>query len=447
MRSAQKKIDPLQGRIKDAHGSSFKMIIVIFLITLSFIFLVYYPSLGQSYRGDHWIWLGDTCQLENSFPEICSETYSYNRQRVLYPGDFQLYRPLLFACLAFKQVIFGHITFLHQLFNLLVYLAFLTFVFLVMLSIPDTKNSIEKSTSFSPVHCAIVSCISIFFISVNPMNYELVTWSHISGYLVSYFLIFGAIFLVSREVKEYPPSVKRLFAPVSILTISCFFYEITQAVCLVFGFSLMLAVKKSSTLRRFSYFLLFCFPICIYQIFNRIDYYDKIIPNISGTIPSLVDFLKIDHSEIYKCFLLIVKFLAFNPLTTSIPDMQSSPLGRTFVFMSSFNALDLAIIFVIILASLSGIFYLIHAGPSGLFLIFCMGGMLFINPTAMLLRTIRHPQGESLIYESSYYAILPMISILFFYNSQHSIFEMERHAFSENNWCHSTINYRNFSSP
>ena len=67
----------------------------------------YFPSLGHPPRADQWAFLVDTYDEERFVPMVLG-TYSYNRTREVYPGDYQLFRPGLFALLCAEKALFGH---------------------------------------------------------------------------------------------------------------------------------------------------------------------------------------------------------------------------------------------------------------------------------------------------------------------------------------------------
>src|ERR1700712_5012914 len=76
----------------------------------------YRPALGHPPREDQWNFLLDTFDEDRLVP-LLLKTYSYNRTRVVFPGDYALFRPGLFALLSAEKAAFGHRTFYWQAFG------------------------------------------------------------------------------------------------------------------------------------------------------------------------------------------------------------------------------------------------------------------------------------------------------------------------------------------
>lgn len=69
--------------------------------------LTYQPSLEHVARADQIPFLVATIDCDG-FLDTFAHCYSYNRTRVISPGDTQLFRPVFFALLSAEKALFGH---------------------------------------------------------------------------------------------------------------------------------------------------------------------------------------------------------------------------------------------------------------------------------------------------------------------------------------------------
>src|SRR3990167_5720492 len=78
-----------------------------FLSIVLLIAIFYYPSLSHLPRSDHWAYLVDTLEQDGVWDTL-KHTYTYNRTRLMAPGDTALFRPVLFFVLALEKGLFGN---------------------------------------------------------------------------------------------------------------------------------------------------------------------------------------------------------------------------------------------------------------------------------------------------------------------------------------------------
>ena len=76
-------------------------------ILFTSIWFTYRSSLAHAPRSDQWSFLLDTID-QRGFVETFRHTYSYNRTREAGPGDYQLFRPVLFAFLSAEKALFDN---------------------------------------------------------------------------------------------------------------------------------------------------------------------------------------------------------------------------------------------------------------------------------------------------------------------------------------------------
>jgi hypothetical protein len=74
---------------------------------LALICTAYRPSLRHTHRADDWCFHLDTIDLFG-FLDIFILIYLYNCTRMVLPGDYQLFRPVLFAMLSAQEALFGN---------------------------------------------------------------------------------------------------------------------------------------------------------------------------------------------------------------------------------------------------------------------------------------------------------------------------------------------------
>src|SRR5580704_19548061 len=72
------------------------------VIMFAFIWTAYAPSLKHVHRADQWNYLVDMIPF-TGLGESLEHSYSYNRTRLVAPGDVDLFRPVLFALLATEK--------------------------------------------------------------------------------------------------------------------------------------------------------------------------------------------------------------------------------------------------------------------------------------------------------------------------------------------------------
>src|SRR3954449_4524578 len=80
--------------------------LLLIAILLAATAVTFAPSLRHVPRADQWAFLIDAMDAKG-FWELASQTWSYNRTRLICPGDTDLYRPILFLLLAAEKEAFG----------------------------------------------------------------------------------------------------------------------------------------------------------------------------------------------------------------------------------------------------------------------------------------------------------------------------------------------------
>ncbi len=251
-------------------------------VLFALIALAYTPSLGHGPRQDQWHLLIDTIN-QHDFGETFALTYSYPRTRVCQPGDYQLFRPVLYALLAAEKSLFGTNVALWQwtgiALHCLVVLLFLQILLQIHRILTAAPAAEEPTTGgwLSERHLLLGLAYGFaLFFGLNAAIIEMVIWSHINGYLLFIVLALGALLLALKLLAEPNASPGRwmvltIVAFVLVL-VSAFTYEIGQFFAVMIGTSLALAALAAGRRgRAVGVFALFASVFVLYQGLNFLD--------------------------------------------------------------------------------------------------------------------------------------------------------------------------------
>jgi hypothetical protein len=253
------------------------LVAVLFLI----MGMAYHPSVGHGPRDDQWCFLLDTID-QHGFLDTLSHSYSYNRTRAVAPGDYQLFRPVLFALLSAEKALFGNHFAWWQwvgigLHGAAVFL-FLQILLLAYRCLPlETARDGSLRSWFTErrlLH-ALAYVLALFF-GLNFAGVEMVIWSHINGYLLFIVLILGAVFLVLKVVVAPRAAGQRTRVQVAgaygLLLVSAFTYELGQFLAVLVGAVLGLSTYRNGRpAYAVAWFLLFASVLPLYQAVNLLD--------------------------------------------------------------------------------------------------------------------------------------------------------------------------------
>jgi hypothetical protein len=228
--------------------------------------LVYHPSLGHAHRGDQWCVLLDTLDDEGFLANF-AHTHSYNRTRAVDPGDYQLYRPVLFMLLSAEKALFGNNLALWQAVGIALHLAAVGLFLTVLL---ETRRLCGNRGWAMTV---LAYAVALFF-ALNFAGVEMVIWSHINGYLL--FVVFALaavrLCLPVLDPAGRPAGGGQLAAVFVLLLLGAFTYEIGSpfavVAALVVGGALWARERRGRGVAAFCV-LASVFPI--YQGANVLD--------------------------------------------------------------------------------------------------------------------------------------------------------------------------------
>ncbi|AWM36539.1 hypothetical protein GobsT_56490 [Gemmata obscuriglobus] len=243
-------------------------------VLFAFVTVAYGPSLRHPPRADQWCYLADTVN-DHTFRDTFRHTYSYNRTRLVAPGDTDLFRPVLFALLAAeKAALGGHFDYVQAL-GVGFHGAICVLLLVVLRQTaglvrpPESKKEVGTSGSDWLMYGTVA------FFALNPCVQELVIWGHLHGYLLFLLFLLGSISCVLRYAArgragkdvQWP-----LYGAWVLAALSAFTYELGQVYAVLAG--LVLAAEAAPRVGKpqaFGTFAAFAAVLIGYQLANHID--------------------------------------------------------------------------------------------------------------------------------------------------------------------------------
>lgn len=215
-------------------------------------FLVFWNGLLDYPRRDQVPFLEEKAQITGGFWNWFWHAFSYNRTRLLWPGDYFLFRPLHMSLLVLADHFFGQLPKFHGALSLF-YTGTATWALFTLLRLV-IKNS--------PLALGISGIFLVFY-----AGNELVLWRHISPYLLALGFFGIGIYLYLRGI---PPSKKTLYfwagAALCFFLGSCI-HEII-ALALLIGVFLWAVGSPKKTFQNFRSLLPLGLPALSYVVFN-----------------------------------------------------------------------------------------------------------------------------------------------------------------------------------
>lgn len=243
------------------------------------VWLVYYPSLDHAPRADQWCFLLDTTGQED-FSTLFAHTYSYNRTRMVCPGDYHLFRPVLFGLLSGEKALFGNRFALWQATGITLHCLalFLLLRLLLRLNVLLNKTGTEgppRWFSSRSLTNALTYALVLYF-GLNCAIVEMVIWAHINGYLLFVVLMLGSILLllegIALPVEARTKRVCLLGSAWFLTLLSAFTYEIGQFYAVIAGTVLAVALYRKSQARKCAFiFAVFFSILVLYRLANFVD--------------------------------------------------------------------------------------------------------------------------------------------------------------------------------
>ncbi len=244
------KIDPFK-----TSEDNLRWQVICFVIIAVINLYTYYPSVFHMPRGDQWSYLIDTANT-NNWSSLIGDFYSYNRVRTVFPGDAQLFRPLLFFFLGTEKWLFGTYFFYWQITGIVLHLVIIWVLLRLLLQVSR----------------GIVAPFFVFFFSTLHVIQEMVIWHHINGYILFMLFILIALYHTYVHIKEGQSKIWRLMVIMGSLLLACFTFEAGIFYTFLFLIFLLASRDKKSSIRLdWKWTLVLFIPIALYIAGNAVD--------------------------------------------------------------------------------------------------------------------------------------------------------------------------------
>ena len=243
-----------------------------FLSIVLLIAIFYYPSLSHLPRSDHWAYLVDTLEQDGVWDTL-KHTYTYNRTRLMAPGDTALFRPVLFFVLALEKGLFGNHFQYIQATGILLHILV---IFLLIIILNQIRGLLDlNSDRHKDFYFNIFGFLFIAFYALNFTFTEIVIWMHLHGYLVFHVFTLLSFALILKFISlPKNKTVSSMVLPILVwflLLLATFTYEYGQILSLLTGILFFLVLKKKGLLKGALVALTFIAIPLIYQYINVID--------------------------------------------------------------------------------------------------------------------------------------------------------------------------------
>lgn len=239
-----------------------------FIVLTLFNVLAFFPSFFDPPRSDQLVYLGNVAH-QKDWHSLAIRNYDYNRVPQLYgkPGDELLFRPFLYFILGNEKWAFGYHFIYWQLFSFILHLIIIWLLLKLLLRINAGPAAFFLSAFFSLI----------------PANSEMVTWHHLSGYLISIICILIALNKIQslKPDREIPWNT---IAYISIImAIATFTYETCAIISLLFALYIARRSLRGNA-NRFKHGALIALPTLLYVLTSGLDLSFKYIKNAPHTL-------------------------------------------------------------------------------------------------------------------------------------------------------------------
>jgi hypothetical protein len=249
-------------------------------VVIAAIWITYWPSLEHVPRADQWAYLIDTREC-NTFGELWTASYSYNRVRSVGPGDTDLFRPVLFTLLCVEKYLFGNNFEASQALGLGLHCAVVLLFFALLrrierVSFTQTIGAAPPVGPAMPIWLRLMPHALTVFFALNFASMELVVWAHLHGYLLFLVFVLAALLLLMTYVYRPDLAPRRrdttLVSCWALALLAAFTYELGQLCAVVIGL-VILAVDWRRRGKALSLALACCF-VAILPLYNAINRWD-----------------------------------------------------------------------------------------------------------------------------------------------------------------------------
>jgi hypothetical protein len=244
---------------------TFYFIVITFLNVLAF-----YPSFFDPPRSDQLVYLGNVAHLKDWY-SLAIKNYDYNRAPQIYgePGDKLLFRPFLYFVLGNETWAFGYHFLYWQLFSFILHLIIVWLLLKLLLKIN------EGPAAFF---------ITAFF-SLMSANSEMVTWHHLSSYLISIICILIVLNKIQSLASDREIPGNTVVYVSIIMAIATFTYETCAPISLLFALYIARRGLKGNA-QGLKHGILIALPTLLYVLTSVLNISLKYLRDVSHTIPT-----------------------------------------------------------------------------------------------------------------------------------------------------------------
>ncbi|HEY3490938.1 MAG TPA: hypothetical protein VGK27_12580 [Candidatus Deferrimicrobiaceae bacterium] len=228
-----------------------------YLLWFGVILVLYWPALDLLPMKDHPVFLLERELYRNDWRWFLG-ALSYNRTRVLFPGDFYLFRPLHMAIVAVEDILFRHDFAVQGVIGCAMFAATATILF-------------TAARRLCGIYAATVGVL--IWVS-SAAGASIVLWQHIAPYSLAPGLLLGAVLLLHGERRRSPGAAAACVLAASLLN------ESAVVVALALSGYFLVAGPKATRKGNGAAFL---FPALLSLALNAFDFYVlHPVPNILG---------------------------------------------------------------------------------------------------------------------------------------------------------------------
>jgi len=321
------------------------------------------------------------------------KTLSYNRTRVLFPGDYFAFRPILMAVLGLEDIFLRH--------------------HLLALGIIGCSLFSFTATAFFFLTRRIAGLFPAVFLtlvwSANLAGSEILLWQHISAYVLAPgFLCMALLLLTSEDV-----DIRQCWVAGLLVLGACLTHEICIIVCGVFSVLTHVMLGKQHTDRRLIT-LPFLLPTVFALAVNAVDY---LVVNPSPALRGPMDRVKfatgwalLDSLWSFIGAIGVALFAPWAVQITALPDWSHLWL---FSGMDSWLILVFGILVVLILSAAAYIVFrfIRHGGQVDVVPLAASMFLLFFLTTFAVCTFRFITRGVDYLYEATYYFSFFVISL------------------------------------
>ncbi len=214
------------------------------------IFFAYYPSLFFPPRADQVAFLAEVRNYKTP-TELIFGIYDTNRHSEYNAGDELLFRPITFSFLGFEQFLFGHQFWAWQFLNIIAHILIVLILWRLLSKLTDGWLALAVAGLFG----------------LSLVGYEIVTWSHLSVYLVMVIFLALGLDQIIVSVNDKFTNI-RIFKTVCYFFIVCFMYETNNIFVSWIALFLLFFYPQI----RFKALFLFI-PVITYVAFSGYNYF------------------------------------------------------------------------------------------------------------------------------------------------------------------------------